>query len=141
MNHLRRHKSCGIQTAGFARSPPINFARLSIERVGIQRRFSRAKAECNVLSVLVPLDSPDYAQRNLWAGLLPSRSGILQPNYAGSIFVGDKRNRATVFADIEIVYIPLDVGSEILRLQRAQIEVRQALELRIAIGSGVEALA
>src|SRR5262249_7615634 len=51
------------------------------------------------------------------------------------------RNRATIFADIEIVYIPLDVGSQILRLQRGQIEVRQPLELRIAIGGGVEALA
>ena len=71
VDHLCRNKVCRIESAGFACGPAINFAGLCVEGVAIERRLRRAEAESNVASVLVPLHSPDYTQRNLRPWSLP----------------------------------------------------------------------
>ena len=128
VDHLRRDKGRRIQSAGFACGPAIDFAGLRVERIAIEWRLGGAEAEGNVAIVLMPLHPANHAQRNFRSRLRPSGSGIEQTNHARSVFIGDKCNRASVFADVEIVYIPLDIAGQILRLEGSQIKISQTLE-------------
>src|SRR5579859_136567 len=139
MNQFGSNEAGRIQASSFAFGPAFHFPTLGIEGVAVEWRASRTQAESHIFALLVPFHCADYAERELQSRSNTASCCIEKVNHSGPVFISREGDAAAVRTDIEGVDVPLDIRCQVLRLQRGEIDVCQALELGIAIAGGVEA--
>ena len=60
---------------------------------------------------------------------------------AQAVFIGDEGDVFAVFAERELFDVPWDAGGEVVRRHGGEVEVRQALEVGVAVGGEIDSFA
>src|SRR5581483_3554960 len=141
VNQLWLGKIGRIESAGFAISPALQFSALCVERVHIRGGPGRNQVESQFAVVLCPLHSRDDALGEACNGLLFPGLGVEQVQHAITIFVGDESDGLAVIGQIEFLNVPRNLAREVSMLFAGQVDVSQAVELRVFVGAGIDSLA
>ena len=79
--------------------------------------------------------------RNFRSGQLLAARSVEEVKHAVSVFVTDERDGLAVVRKVELVDIPRNVGGEILRLSRGEIDVGKAVKFGVFVCGDVDTFA
>ena len=135
----------GIVTRGEARGlalgPADERARRGRQRVRVAGRARRAEREPQLGAGAPPADAGDLPRGELGQAALDARRRVEHAQHAEPRFVGHEGDGASVGRQVELVHVPRDAAREEPIASRCEVQVGEALELRLAVGRDVDALA
>ena len=113
VDELRLREVRGIQPAGFAESPALDFPGLHIKRINIRTRSRRRQAESHVAIILLPVHARENTLRQARDDLFLTARGIEQMQHAETVFVGNKSDGIAIPRKIELLHIPRNAAAEV----------------------------
>ena len=143
-HELRLREACGVEPARLALGPALERAGRGVERrrsrpaSAPRRATARGRGRCCATRAR----PPGRRAAGRAAPASPCRSrGVEQVQHVHAFLVGHERDRLAVGREREAVDVPRDVRRQVAVRAAAEVEMRQALELRVLVGRDVDALA
>ena len=141
VHQLRFGEVAGVEARGLALRPARERPARNLERVRIRRRARRGERKAQLGAVRPPAEAGDHAGRQLGDAALDAGRGADDVQHPDPTLVRDKRNRAPVGREVELLHVPGDLARQEAIPLGGQLQIRKPLEFRAAVGGEVDALA
>ncbi len=129
----------GVDTSRLAGSPAVHFPALHVQRISVDRIARGLDSETEVAIVLMPFDAAHRSGGQFGRGpFLPARC-VEQMQNTQPVFVDNESDHFSVPRQLKPLDVPFDVVGEIGMFLRRQIDVGQALKLRVPVGRRIDA--